>query len=197
MKFQYPLKGLQFLRAPVERGSGSRFPSIYSWRTLQGISLTNPTPRLWRKNECTVKKKHQKKQVSNKKTPGWLGYIGDYTNQLYIETYNKPLQGVPGMTEQKTTTMMESGWSSLIPPVHWQTSNKYAWNKRRRKGLPGWLSVVNEVERSPTTNQPLTGDLCMIFLRPAHGIFRSWNGIPFIKKQRFHGWDGITRFWSM
>ena len=29
-------------------------------------------------------------QVSNEKTPGWLGYVGDYTIQLYRD-YNKPL----------------------------------------------------------------------------------------------------------
>ena len=30
--------------------------------------------------------------LSNEKKPGWLGYIGDYTLQLYRD-YNKPLQG--------------------------------------------------------------------------------------------------------
>ena len=30
--------------------------------------------------------------MSNEKNPGWLGYIGDYTLQLYRD-YNKPLQG--------------------------------------------------------------------------------------------------------
>ena len=29
-------------------------------------------------------------QMSNEKNPGWLGYIGDYTTQLYRD-YNKPL----------------------------------------------------------------------------------------------------------
>ena len=29
-------------------------------------------------------------QVSNEKNPGWLGFIGDYTAQLYRD-YNKPL----------------------------------------------------------------------------------------------------------
>ncbi len=29
-------------------------------------------------------------QLSNEKNPGWLGYIGDYTTQLYRD-YNKPL----------------------------------------------------------------------------------------------------------
>ena len=29
-------------------------------------------------------------QVSNEKKTGWLGYIGDYTTQLYRD-YNKPL----------------------------------------------------------------------------------------------------------
>ena len=29
-------------------------------------------------------------QVSNEKSLGWLGYIGDYTTQLYSD-YNKPL----------------------------------------------------------------------------------------------------------
>ncbi len=28
--------------------------------------------------------------LSNEKKPGWLGYIGDYTTQLYRD-YNKPL----------------------------------------------------------------------------------------------------------
>ena len=28
-------------------------------------------------------------QVSNEKNPGWLGYIGDYTTQLYRD-YDKP-----------------------------------------------------------------------------------------------------------
>ena len=30
--------------------------------------------------------------LSNEKNLGWLGYIGDYTTQLYTD-YNKPLQG--------------------------------------------------------------------------------------------------------
>ena len=29
---------------------------------------------------------------TSEKIPGWLGYIGDYTTQLYRD-YNKPLQG--------------------------------------------------------------------------------------------------------
>ena len=29
-------------------------------------------------------------QLSNEKNPGWLGYLGDYTTQLYGD-YNKPL----------------------------------------------------------------------------------------------------------
>ena len=29
-------------------------------------------------------------QMSHEKNPGWLGYIGDYTTQLYRD-YNKPL----------------------------------------------------------------------------------------------------------
>ncbi len=29
-------------------------------------------------------------QMSDEKNPGWLGYIGDYTTQLYGD-YNKPL----------------------------------------------------------------------------------------------------------
>ena len=31
--------------------------------------------------------------LSNEKKPGWLGYIGDYTTQLYMlyGDYNKPL----------------------------------------------------------------------------------------------------------
>ena len=29
-------------------------------------------------------------QMSNEKNPGWFGYIGDYTTQLYRD-YNKPL----------------------------------------------------------------------------------------------------------
>ena len=29
-------------------------------------------------------------QLSNEKNLGWLGYIGDYTTQLYRD-YNKPL----------------------------------------------------------------------------------------------------------
>ena len=29
-------------------------------------------------------------QMSNEKSPGWLGYVGDYTTQLYRD-YNKPL----------------------------------------------------------------------------------------------------------
>ena len=32
----------------------------------------------------------QKKYLSNEKNPGWLGYIGDYTTQVYMD-YNKPL----------------------------------------------------------------------------------------------------------
>ena len=28
--------------------------------------------------------------MSNEKHPGWLGYIGDYTTQVYRD-YNKPL----------------------------------------------------------------------------------------------------------
>ena len=32
----------------------------------------------------------QKAQMSNEKNLGWLGYIGDYTTQLYRD-YNKPL----------------------------------------------------------------------------------------------------------
>ncbi len=28
--------------------------------------------------------------MSNEKNPGWLGYMGDYTTQLYKD-YNKPL----------------------------------------------------------------------------------------------------------
>ena len=31
-----------------------------------------------------------KGHLSNEKNPGWLGYIGDYTTQLYRD-YNKPL----------------------------------------------------------------------------------------------------------
>ena len=30
------------------------------------------------------------KHLSNEKSSGWLGYIGDYTTQLYGD-YNKPL----------------------------------------------------------------------------------------------------------
>ena len=29
-------------------------------------------------------------QLSSEKNPGWLGYIGDYTTQLYRD-YNKPI----------------------------------------------------------------------------------------------------------
>ena len=31
-------------------------------------------------------------QLSNENNLGWLGYIGDYTTQLYRD-YNEPLQG--------------------------------------------------------------------------------------------------------
>ena len=30
------------------------------------------------------------REMSNEKNPGWVGYIGDYTTQLY-RYYNKPL----------------------------------------------------------------------------------------------------------
>ena len=33
---------------------------------------------------------HVHPYLSNEKNPGWLGYIGDYTTQLYRD-YNKPL----------------------------------------------------------------------------------------------------------
>ena len=32
----------------------------------------------------------KKREVSNEKNPGWLGYVGDYTTQLYRD-YNEPL----------------------------------------------------------------------------------------------------------
>ena len=37
-----------------------------------------------------ISKKHVLKSSEQWKNPGWLGYIGDYTTQLYRD-YNKPL----------------------------------------------------------------------------------------------------------
>ena len=47
---------------------------------LAGIKPTKSKPQLEVRNQ----------QLSNEKNLGWLGYIGDYTTQLYRD-YNKPL----------------------------------------------------------------------------------------------------------
>ena len=45
------------------------------------------SPEVYRQNGCT---KAVYFHISQEKNPGWLGYIGDYTTQLYGD-YNKPL----------------------------------------------------------------------------------------------------------
>ena len=61
------------------------FPHLYI-PNHRKFGLINGTPEVRRNKNC----QNNKHQVSNEKYPGWLGYIGDYTTQLYRD-YNKPL----------------------------------------------------------------------------------------------------------
>jgi len=45
--------------------------------------LEDPEPK-------NIYRYYDPKHFSNEKNPGWLGYKGDYTTQLYRD-YNKPL----------------------------------------------------------------------------------------------------------
>ena len=46
-----------------------------------------------RDDALKIAKRNWPQKLSNeKRAPGWLGYIGDYTTQFYRD-YNKPLQG--------------------------------------------------------------------------------------------------------
>ena len=49
----------------------------------------------WNFLKCTFRRTPVKKtcsaQMSHEKSPGWLGYIGDYTTQLYRALFPKPL----------------------------------------------------------------------------------------------------------
>ena len=65
MNFQYPLKGHQFLQAPVERGQVRDSQAYHPGGLLQGISPTNPTPRLWTNEKIPPKKTSQETSVSN------------------------------------------------------------------------------------------------------------------------------------
>ena len=49
-------------------------------------------PALFLNSSRPIQSSQQKplKDMSHEKTTGWLGYIGDYTTQLYRD-YNKPL----------------------------------------------------------------------------------------------------------
>ncbi len=76
---------------------------------------------------------HLPKQMSNETYPGWLGYIGDYTTQLYKD-YNKPL---PGNSAGDLFGMVKT-W-----PFKWRivTSN---WGiKRSRIESPGIRILIN------------------------------------------------------
>ena len=62
MNFQYPLKGHQFLRAPVERGQVRDSQAYHPGGLLQGIKPNKSNPQAldqW----MSPRKKHQKKQV--------------------------------------------------------------------------------------------------------------------------------------
>ena len=63
-----------------------------------GVPHLEPCGRAWKPSQARKprevggeqQKKRWKCQVSNEKNPGWLGYVGDSTTQLYRD-YNKPL----------------------------------------------------------------------------------------------------------
>ena len=48
--------------------------------------------------------------VSNEKEPGWLGYIGDYTTQLYRDC-NETLIRIPGSLLINEDSMERLGWN--------------------------------------------------------------------------------------
>ena len=94
---------MEYTKSLVHAISTARFP-LPTYRWTHGVSLTSSRSseiclsRDWIlriERSLGVKWKitlaPMSGQVSNEKKPGWLGYIGDYTTQLYRDYNNKPL----------------------------------------------------------------------------------------------------------
>ena len=78
--------GRTFTRERKKRVKPAQLSSIRDLTQLNVLGFPGPCSLCRPHHGKTLNKKH----VSNEKNLGWLGYIGDYTTQLYRE-YNNPL----------------------------------------------------------------------------------------------------------